>query len=162
MDNLEIEKKYLLKNLPNVDFDDVLSISQYYIKRENIWERYRKSVNLKGEVKYYKTIKKKVRMGVSNESEWYITEEDFNEQVSECYKPTSNSKFISKKRYIKYVEDGLKWEIDDFEDIKLIMAEIEIPDIEHFVFIPDWLIGYKIKEVTNHKEFSNRRLAKKI
>ena len=41
--NLEIERKFLLNRLPNIDFDYSFLIEQYYFKEGKKWERIRKS-----------------------------------------------------------------------------------------------------------------------
>jgi CYTH domain-containing protein len=163
---LEIERKFLLKEVPHVEYDDILNISQYYIREDNIWVRFRKiESKMTSDIKYIKTIKKTVKPGVSDEEEWDLDKETYEAMVKKCFSALSESRYIKKTRHIKKFQiEGidLKWEIDEFSDISLVMAEVEIPEEDFFVYLPNWMIGYKIMEVSNFKEFSNRRLARRI
>ena len=81
--------------------------------------------------------------------------------------PEAHSK-ISKYRYV--IDDGdFKWEIDCFENINLIIGEIEIvTDDEHLDSIinqinsfplPSFITDNLIMEVSDFKPFSNKKLA---
>jgi CYTH domain-containing protein len=56
----------------------------------------------------------------------------------------------------------LKWEIDVFKDIRLIVAEIELPKGDYKYEVPKFIKDLTIMDVTNHKEFSNKRLSRKV
>jgi CYTH domain-containing protein len=55
--------------------------------------------------------------------------------------------------------EGLKWEVDTFWTARLVIAEIELPDIKYPIELPDWLQSELIMEVTGMEEFSNYRLS---
>jgi len=153
---LEIEKKIILKELPPIQYDNEIKITQYYFKNEDDqWERYRKSESDNG-IEYFKTIKKTLRKGVSMEDESNITQEEFKGKVKLC------DRKISKTRYIKTTIDNLFWEVDVFDDIDMVMAEIEIPTEDYEVKYPKWIKGFIVEDVTGNKDFSNRRMAKEI
>lgn len=64
---------------------------------------------------------------------------------------------VSKCRYYWRGKDGLLWEVDEFQrELEgLILAEVELPDEEHPVELPDWLS----LEVTGDRGWSNAQLA---
>ena len=64
---------------------------------------------------------------------------------------------VSKTRYYWKGKDGMTWEVDEFEGVLegLILAEIELPSIEHEPHLPEWL-G---EEVTGFHQWSNVSLA---
>lgn len=153
---LEIEKKIILKKLPSINYDKKIKITQFYLKNDGgKWERYRKS-EVNGKIQYFKTIKNTLREGVSMEDENSISKKKFNKKVKKC------DRKISKTRYVKNIENDLFWEIDVFDNINMVMAEIEIPSEDYEVEYPDWIDDNMIKDVTGIKEFSNRRMAEKI
>ena len=157
-DNIEIERRFLLKELPDVNYDYTIDITQYYIKIDEIWERYRKSVYSESVIKYYKTIKTFIRPGEQKEDEIEISEVEYNNAVDKCNSGDYKARVIEKKRYVHKMSDGLKWEIDKFE-MNVVIAEIELPELRHKFETPDWLDNEIILEVTEHKEFSSKSLA---
>jgi CYTH domain-containing protein len=65
---------------------------------------------------------------------------------------------VRKRRY--RVPDGeLVWEIDEFLDRELWLAEIELPSADTEVEVPEWLAPYVVRDVTGEPEYSNLRLA---
>jgi len=51
------------------------------------------------------------------------------------------------------VPDGeLVWEIDEFLDRPLWLAEIELPSADTEVRVPEWLAEYVVREVTGELE----------
>jgi len=160
MKNIEIEKKIILKSLPEIEYDQILNITQYYLRNsDGIWERYRKSTDQDGLITYIKTIKTTIRKGVSLEDEDIISEVDYNRAKLFCRSGEFESRMISKVRHIKFTNDNLKWEIDDFKDINITIAEIEIPSDDYEVIYPDYISNNMIKDVTGQNEFNNRRMS---
>ena len=66
---------------------------------------------------------------------------------------------VSKTRYTVTV-GAFAWEIDDFADRNLVLAEIELPAADTAVVIPDWLEPYLVREVTDEGHYTNWKLAK--
>ncbi len=160
---LEIERKFLLKSLPDIKADQVVEIEQFYFKNDKgIWERARSWFSSNGDKKYIHTVKKSVSKSVNIEDEHDLTFKQFISFKNKCYKTPDDSKYIKKTRYI-YKDGSLKWEIDEFNnDYKLIIAEIEIPRQDYEVIIPDYLKDLVLIEVTGMKPFSNRSLSLKL
>lgn len=151
---LEIERKFLLKKVPyNLKPDEVITIEQYYCsKNKELDFRIRKSINSLKEAIYTKTTKKRLSPGVFEELEFNITESQFKK-----YLKFAKSE-IKKIRYIKKV-GKLKWEIDFYTNIHLLVAEIELPDIKYPIKIPKFISKNLIMEITDIKQFSNKSLS---
>lgn len=150
---LEIERKFLLKRIPNVTFDANLAIEQYYSSIPGNKIRLRRSIDLKtGKEIFYQTKKTFVKPGVDEEDERILTKEEFT-----TFFPTMTSK-ISKLRLIKKMKT-VKWEIDVFTGMQLIVAEVELPSEDYKVKLPKFITNELIKEVTGIKEFNNRSLS---
>lgn len=158
MQKIEIERKFLLKKLPIIAPDDKIIVHQYYLKTKNGWERARSYDSLKNGKIYVHTIKTPVDKFSNIEEEKELTPSEFVSFIKKCEK--NNSSFIRKMRYIYEVGD-LKWEVDKFIDLSLIIAEIEIPSEDWDLVIPDFIEKIKLLEVTELKQFSNRSLSQK-
>ena len=59
------------------------------------------------------------------------------------------------------VPDGDRvWEIDEFLDRELVLAEVELEGEDEDVTPPDWLRPFVVREVTGEPEYVNVNLAK--
>jgi len=150
---LEIERKFLLKRLPIPTFDRMCFIDQFYYSVGERFERWRYIKEGK-DMLYRKTMKTAISHGVFEEEESDVTAEEYAQHFQEAEKVTS---FIQKIRY-KYNVDGLVWEVDYYINLHLIIAEIELPDINHKFEFPDFIQKNLIMEVTGIPEFSNYKL----
>ncbi len=56
-------------------------------------------------------------------------------------------------------DDKLTWEIDEFQDRDLVLAEVELDSPSAEVTVPDWLRPHLVREVTDDSKYSNYRLA---
>lgn len=151
--NLEIERKYLLKKLPKITFDSKISISQYYFPVEDKWERIRESIQ-DGKISFIHCVKKLIEEdpAVYEENERDLTVKEYLVLREKC------TTQINKIRHVKK-EGDLKWEIDEYVNLSLIVAEIEIPSVDYQVEIPDYISENLIMEVTSFREFTNRKLS---
>lgn len=163
MQKIEIERKFLLKSLPEIDPIDSIDIEQLYLYRNNIWERVRTWTSRKDlSVKYIHTIKTNVSKSSNIEDEKYISSEEFEEFKKLCYSPGWESLQIFKTRHI-YPQGKLFWEVDEFHNnYRLIIAELEIPKKNYKISIPDYISDLILLEVTGVKQFSNKSLSLKI
>jgi len=148
--HLEIEKKYLVKKLPDkLEQYESVDILQGYISNPNddVTVRLRKYGCI-----FFKTIKKRGFLS-RLESETQISEEQFNNEWN-----LTEGKRIKKIRY-KIPYNSLIIELDIFQEKLdgLIIAEVEFRnEDESLKFIPpDWF-G---EEVTDQREFSNSYLS---
>lgn len=160
---IEIERKFLLKSIPDTEPVDKIKITQYYYKNtEGIWERAREmDSKLKGK-KYVHTVKTRISDMSNDEQEKELTKDEFFSFRRRCIKYPGSSKLIKKIRHI-YIDGELKWEVDLFQmAATLVIAEVEIPSEEHDLQIPDFISKKMLLEVTSMKQFGNRSLANKL
>jgi len=131
---MEIERKYLIDE-SKIDFDKLIGtkIKQGYLlnSKEKVVR-----IRIEGQMAYI-TIKGENK-GISRpEFEYRIPHEDAEEMLEMC------SNVISKTRYLKrYKQDeNLMWEIDVFygDNAGLIIAELEIPNEDYKIKLPNWI-----------------------
>lgn len=156
---IETERKFLLKNIPDVKYDDIIDITQYYLKLDSGWERYRKSEHLDGTIKYYKTIKRFIEYGSSEENEVELSESNYDKLIELCNSKVFETRVLEKRRHVYKMKKGLKWEIDKLKDVNIVIAEIELENINQKFKTPDWLKDEIIMEVTEYDSLSSRSLA---
>jgi CHAD domain-containing protein/CYTH domain-containing protein len=151
--DLEVERKYLLTKLPDVaDGAKSAEVDQGWLPGTRLVERVRRTKSDEGE-KYYRTIK-----GGSGVTRIEI-EEEASAEVFEQLWPLTEGRRVRKKRY--YVPDeDLIWEIDEFLDRDLWLAEVELPSPTVSVTIPAWLEASLEREVTGEPEYVNVNLAR--
>lgn len=150
-DNLEFERKFLLIKKPSLKADVVYRIEQHYCGDERIR---RKSSEGQEDV-FYHTVKKNLRPGVNSEVEKKINRDEY-------YNLLEKSKsFVIKDRHCYFV-GGLKWEVDDFHDMNLVIAEVEYPEENYVLNIPKFIKDVILFEATNYREFSNKNISKKL
>ena len=83
--NIEIERKFLLKAIPNKKPIETIEIFQWYLKNsEGIWERARSCYSNINGFYFTHTIKKSIAPGVSEEDEKSITSDEFNQFLENC------------------------------------------------------------------------------
>lgn len=76
--------------------------------------------------------------------------------------PLTRGRRLAKTRYRVPCDDGNErrvWEIDDFDDLELVLAEVELPEANAAAPIPGWLSPHIIREITNEKQYRNYELA---
>lgn len=171
----EIERKYLLTGIPDINYDAIIRISQFYkedkaerIRKSELFPQPRKPIEnfwMKDDWKVFceHTIKEIVE---NKEGLREVNSEISLGDFDEMKKNFRNQ--IFKLRHVKSCKSnpGLQWEIDDFschstEKPKIILAEIEVPNLSYKVEFPMWLKPYVLMEVTEDKRFSNFDLAKR-
>jgi CHAD domain-containing protein/CYTH domain-containing protein len=149
----EIERKYLLTDLPDeVRASPSEEVEQGYLPGERLVERIRRVKSDDGD-RYYRTVK--VGKGVSR----IELEEEAPRRVFRAMWPLTRGRRVWKRRY-RYEHDGATWEIDDFLDRDLVLAEIELPAEDAVVTIPPALAPFVVREVTMEGEFQNVNLAR--
>jgi len=136
--NTYTEKKAIIQGYLNEDYKKLVRVRLEYVLNKNNHIAY---LTIKGE-------KKK---GSGLEFEVEIPIDDAEKILELC------EHIVSKNRYIIPTNDNLKWEVDDFLGLssELIIAEIELKDINQHFDKPDWL-G---EEITNNHSYSNISIA---
>ena len=124
---------------------------------ERLHERIRRVTtshgNGKREVRYYRTVK--TGEGVTRTE----LEEETTETVFETLWPLTRGRRLRKRRFEVDV-DGHTWEIDEFRNRDLVLAEIELGSEDEDVVFPQWLAPAIQREVTAEPEFQNINLAR--
>lgn len=150
---LEIERKYLLSALPpRVAGCAVLEVEQGYLPGVLIKERIRRTTQ-GDSVRWYRTFKS--GFGLVREE----IEEETTARVFEAMWPLTEGRRIRKRRYL-VPEDALVWEIDEFLDQDLVLAEVELPAATVIPPIPEWLRPVLVAEVTGDPSYNNSTLAR--
>jgi CHAD domain-containing protein/CYTH domain-containing protein len=151
--NTEIERKYLLSALPaEMPPARVVELVQGYIPGERLVERLRARTDGDGTA-YLRTVK--LGVGVTRTE----VEEETTPAIFEQMWPLTEGRRVRKRRHT--VPDGaLAWEVDEFTDRDLVLAELELPSEAYPVELPPWLAPYVVREVTHEPEFVNANLAK--
>ncbi|MBK8058636.1 MAG: CHAD domain-containing protein [Gemmatimonadetes bacterium] len=149
---LEIERKYLLHALPSpMPEATIQEIEQGYLPGERLIERVRR-VRVGDAERYYRTVK--LGAGLVRTE----VEEECSRELFDVLWPLTEGKRVAKRRHV--VADGaLHWEIDEFTDRALVLAEIELPAAGITCEFPAWLMAAIEREVTDDAAYVNARLA---
>ncbi|MCO5297353.1 MAG: CHAD domain-containing protein [Fimbriimonadaceae bacterium] len=150
--HLEIERKFLLRAVPErAQSAPCVEIEQgYFQAREG--ERLRRTCQ-DGRVSWVRTWKR--GEGLVREE----LEEPLDEREFERLWPLTEGWRLKKRRY--FVQEGeLKWEIDEFEGLDLVLAEVELPSVDTEAAIPQWLADALVREVTGDPRYANSSLAR--
>lgn len=146
----EIEKKFLLNNLP-AGITNSTKILQGYLSIGDPEVR----VRSKGE-RFFLT--RKGGEGFIREEEEY----EISNEVFEILWSLTEDARIEKMRYTIVGEDGLIWEIDEFQTPytkPLFIAEVELPSETISPQIPSEIADKIEKDVTDDPAFKNKNLA---
>ena len=115
----EIERKYLLRALPHgVAAHPAVEIDQGYIPGIKVRERVRR-ISAGALVRYVRTIK--VGTGMNR----FEFEEESSEEFFATVWPLTQGHRLRKRRYRVPGVSGV-WEVDEFLDRELVLAEIEL------------------------------------
>ncbi|MGH7630455.1 MAG: CHAD domain-containing protein, partial [Gemmatimonadales bacterium] len=148
----EIERKYLLTALPpEAGAVEPLEIDQGWLPGERLVERLRR-LRQNGSDAWFRTIKAGAGL------ERIEVEEPTSPEVFAGIWPLTDGRRVRKRRY-RVPAGDLVWEIDEFLDRDLVLAEVELATIDTPVMPPDWLQPYLVREVTGEPEYENRQLA---
>jgi CHAD domain-containing protein/CYTH domain-containing protein len=149
----EIERKYLLRALPvGVEQAPADEIEQGYLPGRRWQERLRRVRAGNGE-RFYRTVK----LGVGLERT--EVEEETDAETFERLWSLTEGRRVRKRRY-RVEDDGRIWEIDEFLDRDLVLAEVELESAAETPAPPDWLRPVLLRDVTGAPEYQNARLAR--
>ncbi len=150
----EIEHKYLLKSLPAAAADaPSVEIEQGYLPGKKVLERIRRVQLPDGGRKWFRTVK------LGNGVERIELEEEADPELSRVMWDLTRGRRLRKRRYSIRESDGVVWEVDEFLDRNLVLAEIELPSVDTNFELPEWMRDVLDREVTDEPEYSNARLA---
>ena len=150
---IERERKYLLTGVPPRALDsEAAEIQQGWLPGARLRERIRRIADSAGE-RYWRGLKQgagRARLEA---------EEETAREVFETLWPLTEGRRIAKRRR-RVKDDGLVWEIDEFLDRDLVLAEVELPaGRASDVALPDWLRPLVVREVTDDPAYLNENLA---
>jgi CHAD domain-containing protein/CYTH domain-containing protein len=148
----EVERKFLLTGLPSLEGAEApAEIEQGYLPGERLIERVRRIRSDRGE-ELARTVKE--GSGLTR----LEVEEPVTPEVFDRLWPLTEGRRLRKRRY--RIPDGdLTWEIDQFLDRDLVLAEVELSGQPADLEVPDWLRPHVDREVTEDEAYSNFRLA---
>jgi len=158
----EIERKYLiampdtafLKECPGCAVWEIEQI--YLISGKGVNRRIRR-VTENGELRWYKTFKRRVTAVTAEEDEGLITREEYEEyrlEANPLLKP------VVKTRYrVPYEGQLLEFDVYPFWSDRAVM-EIELESEDQPAHIPDWV--RMLKEVTDDVRYKNFSLAQSV
>lgn len=168
---LEIERVFLLRGMPPLPASaEAHRIEQGYLADEadeadessragaaGVFAegRLRRWIRPDGRVECFHTVKRGTGV-VREEIERAIPEAEFAAAW-----PGTGSRRIRKTRY-RVPENGLTWEIDRFDGIPLVLAEVELPAVDHPVAVPPWLDGWIVREISEDPRYRNSELARRL
>jgi CHAD domain-containing protein/CYTH domain-containing protein len=148
----EVERRFLLTGLPSLQgAEGSVEIEQGYLPGERLIERVRRVRSDQG-VELARTVKE--GSGLTR----LEVEEPVTPEVFAGLWPLTEGRRLRKRRY--RIPDGdLTWEIDEFLDRDLVLAEVELTGRPVDVEVPSWLRPHLDREVTEDEAYSNLRLA---
>ena len=154
--NLEIERKFLVRD-PDPDLlniKDRFDILQTYLENgENDSQRRVRKISENNKVTYMYTEKIFYSPTTRKETEYEITEAQYNDLLTQAKK---GCKPIKKCRIcFEYKDQLFEMDIYDFSD-KFAILELELKDEAQEIFFPEYIDI--IKEVTGVEEYSNAAL----
>ncbi len=160
---LEIERTFLLDSMPSLPAGArVLRIEQGYLperpgrRRDPLAEgRLRRTVHPDGAVVCTHTLKHGKGL-VRREVERTIPADEFERRW-----PRTAGRRLTKTRHC-VPEGDLLWEIDRYDGLDLVLADVELPTPETRVTLPAWLAPHVIRDVTDEPEYRNYRIALRI
>lgn len=165
--HIEIERKFLLDRAPVIPSSAAIwKIQQGYLPRTETQNdtdaaqqfamgRLRCIIDQNQSTRYFHSIK--TGAGIARiEHEREISHEEFRRVW-----PRTAGQRLTKTRH-RVCEGALIWEIDVFDDVDLVLAEVELPAIDADVAIPAWLKPHIVREVTTDPQYTNARIARRI
>jgi CYTH domain-containing protein len=150
--NQEIERKFLLRGLPpGLENDNAILIVQEYLLTGDPEIR----IRAKGK-KFMLT--QKTGSGLTRTE----TEIEIPYEVYEILENLSSSSRLVKYRYKIQGDDGLTWEIDEYQGALLeglVIAEVELPSEDTSPQMPQCISDVFVKQVTDDPAYKNQSLA---
>ncbi len=151
---LEIERKFLLRGLPELpEHADAFRIEQGYLPEDG--GRVRRSVGPDRSVVCTFTVKRGSGL-IRSENERTIDETEFDRLWG-----LTTGRRLYKVRY-RCPHADLVWEIDAYENLELVLAEVELLAPDTPAKPPPWLEPHVVREVTDEPQYTNYELALKL
>lgn len=151
---VEVERKYLLHALPpDAAAVPPAHITQGWLPGTALRERLRRTVRPDGTEALTRTVK------LGPAAARLEVEEAVEGGLFDALWALTAAARVAKRRHT-VVTDGVAWEVDDFADRTLVLAEVECEGEEAVPSPPAWLAPYIDRDVTAEPEFTNAALAR--
>jgi CHAD domain-containing protein/CYTH domain-containing protein len=151
----EIERKYLLSRLPELPAGgSSVEIEQGYLPGEQLFERLRCIRAHDGTERWFRTVK------VGNGLSRIEVEDEGEPNLCGAMWPFTDGRRLYKRRHSVPGDGDRVWEIDEFLDRELVLAEVELASLHEEVELPPWVRDVLVREVTDEREFANVELAR--
>ncbi len=152
----EIERRYLLKSLPELSFQHTLSLRQGYLARGGYEVRLRASQTASGCTSY--VLCRKEGTGLSREEH----EEPLTRGQFELLWPLTEGRRLFKTRFLWSNGGGLNYEFDRFEGVlaPLVILEIELPYATYPLLLPPTIAAHVEREITGEVPYLNSSLSR--
>jgi CHAD domain-containing protein/CYTH domain-containing protein len=148
----EIERKFLLHASPVLEGREIelLEIEQGWLPGERLQERLRCTRSQQA-TRYFRTVK------LGRGARRLELEEETDAELFAALWPLTKGQRLRKRRY--RVREGERvWDIDEFLDRPLLLAEVELPSEDAPLDLPAWLAPCITREVTGEWGFVGREL----
>ncbi|MEY5061556.1 MAG: hypothetical protein RIS45_1477, partial [Planctomycetota bacterium] len=161
----EIERVWVLREAPAIPSDvpvEIWRIEQGYLAPAAEGEaelarigfpegRLRRIVEPSGAERFVHTVKS--GSGIARiEHEREITRAEFERD----WPRTAGRRVVKTRRRARV--GGLVWEIDVFDEMPLVMVEVELDDAAQRFEMPQWIAGLVVKEVSEDARYRNAAL----
>jgi CYTH domain-containing protein len=147
---IEIERKFLVAGDGWPSGQRQIRIRQgYMVNDQGMVVRVRQK-----DEAYYLSLKARINLSSSYDFEYAIPAEE----AETMFEHLCGGRVISKTRH-EVMHAGMRWEVDQFHDENqgLVVAEIELPDEQYQLDLPDWVKD----EVTSDTRYRNSVLVLK-
>lgn len=150
---IEIERKFLVDNSHFQFWKIMISVKPLHIRQGYLAQTDSGVIRIRIQDEQAFLTLKSATVGVSREEyEYEIPKSDGIKLLGTC------DSYLEKYRYVYPVSNGLKFEIDDFVQLDLIIAEIELPSEDTVFDKPEWLLG----EVSSDPRYFNNNILERI
>ena len=144
-----IRRKFLLGSLPAIEAAP-MDITQGWIPGKTLQLSFERVVS-GGEERFYRTVG-----NGSGASRMELEAE--NREVFERLWPLTEGRQVRKRRY-RIAEGDRVWEVDEFLDRELVIAEIALHGSHEEMELPDWLGPHVLREITGEDRYVDENLA---
>ena len=144
-----IRRKFLLGSLPAIEAAP-MDITQGWIPGKTLQLSFERVVS-GGEERFYRTVG-----NGSGASRMELEAE--NREVFERLWPLTEGRQVRKRRY-RIAEGDRVWEVDEFLDRELVIAEIALHGSHEELALPDWLGPHVVREITGEDRYVDENLA---
>ena len=149
----EIQRRFLLRRVPATAQAFALQeIEQGWLPGTRVVERIR-ALRRDGRPVTYRTTKWSTGASPAG------LEGEVDQALFDEIWPLTAGRRVAKRRHV--VSDyGMQWEIDQFLDRDLVIADVAVAERDAPVVVPEWLQPYVVREVTGDGAYTSPALAR--